>query len=157
MTHGDIVKRAERWLRNTLRCGVVLTEYRYVGSEEPDAIGFTPSAAILVECKASRSDFLSDWKKPCRRGLPENALGNWRFYLMPPGVYKSSDELVEGWGVYEVQGKRVVHVAGVKYERYEIPPFKPGAGVHFQIMYSAMRKATLGFLWAKEEVQDAVD
>ena len=39
MTHGDLVKRAGRWLRNTLHCGVVFEEMVSIIPEIPDAIG----------------------------------------------------------------------------------------------------------------------
>ena len=68
-SHEQLVERAGRWLRGTMRCNVVLLEpgYGSVG-EIPDAIGWTSDGvSIVVECKASRSDFLADRNKPARR------------------------------------------------------------------------------------------
>ena len=65
MNHAELVERAERWLKNTFNCGVVLAElvaYTATG-ETPDAIGWVWNRAILVECKTSRQAFFADQKK----------------------------------------------------------------------------------------------
>ena len=124
MTHSEIVNRAERWLRNTLYCRVVLTELTaYTRSgETPDVIGWVNNFSILVEAKTSRADFFADRKKHSRRhDLP--ALGQWRFYLTPPGLLKP-EEIPHGWGLYEVRGRSVVFTAGVKYRNAAVPPFE---------------------------------
>lgn len=104
MTHNDIVRRAEKWLRGTNRCTVVLCETG-VG-EMPDAIGWTRGGmSILVECKVSRSDFLRDKHKPWRRN-PDIGMGEQRYYMSPPGII-SIDDLPEKWGLCEVFPKQV--------------------------------------------------
>lgn len=82
MTHAELVTRAAKWLKNFMRCRVVLTELVALTSsgERPDAIGWVFNQSILIECKANRSDFYADSKKRARHeGYP--ALGAWRFYL----------------------------------------------------------------------------
>lgn len=105
MSHGDLVSRAAKWLSNTRGCSVVFTEFATYAGERPDAIGFMPHTSVLVECKASRSDFLTDKHKPWRRvtGL---GMGGERYYMAPPNTIKP-DELPEKWGLLEVSGRRV--------------------------------------------------
>jgi hypothetical protein len=107
MTHAELVTRAERWLRNTARCGVVLTEAPGAPAEIPDAIGWRDwgRTTFVVECKASRGDFLADRRKTFRSvgGL---GLGRFRYYLAPKGLLKAS-EMPPGWGLLEVCGQHV--------------------------------------------------
>lgn len=119
-THSDLVARVARWLRNTQRCGVVLTETETF-FERPDAIGFTSRTSILVECKTSRSDFLQDHKKVFRR-YPDSSVGRLRYYMAPPRLLSISD-LPENWGLLEVH-PRQVHVAR------KAMPFKAYSQVH---------------------------
>ncbi len=102
MTHQDLVRRASTWLRNTLNCGVVLTERQAVGYtvEIPDAIGWKAGFSHLVECKASRNDFLKDRHKAHRRN-PETAMGHFRYYMVPDGLVLRS-EVPLGFGLIEV-------------------------------------------------------
>jgi hypothetical protein len=112
LTHAELVARAERWLRNTKKCGVVLTEFSSSCSEIPDAIGWQTGGrfSYLVECKTSVSDFYADKKKPGRS--PKNAhrgIGRFRYYMAPPGVLTA--DLVKQhrpkWGLLEVQARTV--------------------------------------------------
>lgn len=98
MTHAELVVIAERWLRNTRRCHVVLTEHHGGTLEIPDAIGFQCGWPVQIECKASLADFRADRKKPCRR--PEYALASERWYLAPKGLVPIA-ELPGGWGLLE--------------------------------------------------------
>jgi hypothetical protein len=103
VTHADLVNRAEWWLRNTMGCGLVLTERACGGIMEiPDAIGWAGALdSILVECKTSRSDFTRDRHKPFRNGSP--SLGRRRFFLTPERLLEGV-ALPEGWGLIEVRG-----------------------------------------------------
>lgn len=109
MTHAELVIIAERWLLNAKSCGFVFRELHHFGSPEiPDALGFEPGngceqGTILVECKASRADFLSDAKKTFRK-RSEAGVGAYRFYLSPTGIIQPED-LPEKWGLVWV-GKR---------------------------------------------------
>lgn len=106
MTHAELVERAARWLRSSCKCPVVLTEASsQVCNEFPDAIGWTARGfSVLVECKASRADFLADKHKPSRRGGV--GAGHRRFYLAPKGLITVAD-LTDGWGLLVAAGSRV--------------------------------------------------
>ena len=68
-----------------------MTHYIYVVvSELPDAIGFKSGYSCLIECKASRSDFLKDKKKPFRNGTTKG-VGSERIYLTNPNVANVHD------------------------------------------------------------------
>jgi hypothetical protein len=105
MTHQDLVRRAERWLRGTMRCSVVIAERVSYANEVPDAIGWTSKGSILVECKTSRSDFFADGKKFFRQN-PEYGMGDFRFYMVPRGLI-NADEVPERWGLLEARPKQV--------------------------------------------------
>jgi hypothetical protein len=105
LTHAELVERAERWLRKTRGCSVVLTEMTSTLYETPDAIGWRVSErwSILVEAKADRRDFLRDQGKPHRGGV---GLGQERWYLTPPGIVMP-EEAPDGWGLLEAHTKTV--------------------------------------------------
>lgn len=115
MTHDELVTRAGRWLRNTMRCGVVLTEFSSYAQENPDAIGWRSGGlwSYLIECKTSISDFYADGKKPGRNGkhaLSRRAgIGREKYYMTPKGLLGA--ERVRrnrpGWGLLEVCGRSV--------------------------------------------------
>lgn len=106
MTHEDLVKKAARWLRNSRRCKFVLTELRAAHPVEcADSIGWRAKGwSILVECKTSRADLISDTHKPFR--TDGRGLGAERYYLTLPGLIRH-EELVFGWGLLELRGNRV--------------------------------------------------
>jgi hypothetical protein len=109
MTHGQLVKVAEQWLRR-YRCGIVLSEQQCASGEMPDAIGWKGKCrSVVVECKMSRADFLADRAKPWRKN-PDVAVGCERFYLAPRGVIRVED-LPKGWGLLEYHDRRVTVVA----------------------------------------------
>ncbi len=110
---------AVAWLRR-YRCGVVLSEQACVSGEMPDAIGWKKAChSVLVECKASRSDFLADRDKPFRQ-QPETGVGCERYYLAPRGLI-GVDELPASWGLLEVCGREIERVkASAKNHRSEI-------------------------------------
>jgi len=99
--HFELVEAAKKWLRG--KCTVVITEMASAGGEIPDAIGWHTSWSIKIECKASRSDFLSD-KNKCHRRFG-NEMGSKRFYLVPKGLI-SVNELPEKWGLIEYNNKK---------------------------------------------------
>ena len=145
--HAQLVVRADRWLRNTLHCRVVLTELRAataVGDIPDDVgwVGWVGGCCIQVECKVSRSDFISDLKKISRRiGMP--CLGDWRFYLTPPGLLTGL-ELPEGWGWYEVDGTRVRHAGGEEYSNMDIPPCHSCRDSEVDLLVSALARERNG-------------
>jgi len=97
MTHKELVEIAYRWLLKNAGVGIAFKELKSIDREIPDAIGFGAWKSVLIECKVSRSDFLSDKKKPHRA----KGMGNWRFYMCPKGLIKV-DELPEKWGLIYV-------------------------------------------------------
>jgi len=96
---------AVAWLRR-YRCGVVLSEQACASGEMPDAIGWKKAChSVLVECKASRPDFLADAEKTWRQ-KPETGVGCERYYLAPRGLIRA-DEIPSGWGLLEVSDREV--------------------------------------------------
>lgn len=140
MDHKELVNRAERWLKNSFHCRVVLAELvAYTRSlETPDAIGWVNNKAILVECKMSRADFYADQKKPARS--PNMlALGDWRFYLTPRDLLKPN-EIPTGWGLYEIHGKRIIYKGGSKYANARKPPFESDRKSEIAMLVSALSR-----------------
>ncbi len=135
MTHADLCGRAARWLAGTMRCGVVLTEITTSAREVPDAIGWRQSGeSILVECKASRADFLGDKRKGHRvlRGA-----GRERWYFVPKGLIRPG-ELPEGWGLAEVAD------SGRVMRTVRATASEPDEREELRIMYSALRRTLHG-------------
>ncbi len=104
--HAQLVAAAVDWLRHKYRCGIVLSEQYCATGEVPDAIGWKGMCrSVVIECKASRADFLADTKKPFRTN-PEEGLGCERFYLAPAGMIAPT-ELPKDWGLLEYSRKQV--------------------------------------------------
>ena len=96
MQHSTLVAMGARWLAR--KCSVVLCEFATAAEENPDVIGWAPEAgSVLIECKLSRSDFLSDAKKTVRKN-PRVGMGQRRYYLSPPEVIQLKD-LPPKWGL----------------------------------------------------------
>ncbi|HVP43595.1 MAG TPA: hypothetical protein VMS96_09180 [Terriglobales bacterium] len=109
MTHAQLVKLAESWLRRSYRCGVILSEQACSSGEVADVIGWKGRCrSVVVECKASRADFLADAQKPWRKD-PDLALGCERIYLAPAGLIAPA-ELPAGWGLLECRGRKLQFV-----------------------------------------------
>ena len=109
ITHQELVKKASKWLKNTIGCPVILTEHVGGFSETPDAIGWKHGHfSILVECKCSKSDFYKDKKKIWRQPLmEEDALGTCRYYLFPEGLFNSYEKIPKKWGILELKNNRI--------------------------------------------------
>jgi hypothetical protein len=106
VTHQQLVRLAEQWLRRKYRCGIVLSEQSCASGETPDVIGWKGKCrSVLVECKISRADFLADQEKPFRRD-PGLGMGCERFYLAPAGLIAQA-ELPQKWGLLECKGREV--------------------------------------------------
>ena len=114
ISHAELVNRAMRWLQNTKKCAVVLSEVCAWSTDEiPDAIGWRPNGeSILVECKTSRSDFLADKNKKVHKGF--RGMGGHRYFMVPPigrdhqpVTFPGDTQLPEGYGVLIYSGKRV--------------------------------------------------
>ena len=142
LTHKELVIRAERWLRNTIGCSVVLAELVTNAGEVPDAIGWKSGTSTLVECKVSRSDFFRDAAKMGRQtGMH---MGDMCYYMTPPSLV-TQEEVPFYWGLIEVHG-RTVKVA----KRAAVRPAKTPDELHcactrqareIMILVSALRRA----------------
>lgn len=102
MTHAELVKRAARWLRNTMNCGVVLVEHGG-GLEIHDAIGWKRGLqSILVECKVSREDFRADFKKnsrvACMANVEDRPAAHC-YYMMPKSLGVLAFDVPDPWGL----------------------------------------------------------
>lgn len=100
--HDRLVRAAATWLNK--RCALVVTEL-VAGWEVADAIGWRGPRTMLVECKASRADFVADAQKPFRLH-PDSGMGNTRYFLSLPGVI-AIPTLPAKWGLLELHGRRV--------------------------------------------------
>ncbi len=103
LSHKELVDRAFGFLKGGLNCSVTFKERRGSTTENPDAIGFRQGFSFLIECKASRGDFLSDKKKPFRK-RPQDGMGYERYFMAPVGMLEPS-EMPESWGLIEVYPK----------------------------------------------------
>ena len=141
ITHKELVVAAESWLNKR---GVYLTFAELCTSniENPDVIGFHSGDSVMIECKASRADFLSDKRKWFRQ-RPEQGMGDYRIYFCSPGIIKVED-LPEGWALVYWDGKRAKNIHGIKgYRMNQWMDRKPFVGykkAEMNVMYSALRR-----------------
>lgn len=137
ITHNDLVRRGAEWLRRHHNCGVVLTEYHSRLDAVPDVIGFGYRGSVVIECKASRSDFFADKNKSHRSARVSKQLGNYRYYLTSPDIVTSED-IPEGWGLLYIWDKLItVEVHPVFHEEPEIRV------AEYSILYSLVRRAEI--------------
>lgn len=96
LSHKELVKLGARWISQEIcRYGWhILTEVGY-RNENPDVFAFSKYQSVLIECKASRSDFLADKKKPFRKD-PQLGIGMMRYYLCNKGIV-TPEEIPDGW------------------------------------------------------------
>lgn len=103
ISHRELVDRAFLYLY-TIGCSVRFRERVTSISENPDAMGFGGRHfSVLIECKASRADFVEDKKKWFRK-KPQDGMGYNRYFMAPVGMLKSN-EIPKGWGLLEVYEK----------------------------------------------------
>lgn len=145
MTHDELVLRAEKWLRQQ-GCGVAIRDpLRSATSwgEMPDAIGWRDGISILIECKASRADFMADKNKPFRAD-PAKGMGDWRFYLCPPEIIKVED-LPDGWGLLWALPKTIKKIHGVPGNCgwWQGKPFDPCKRSETMMLVSALRRMVI--------------
>ena len=123
-----------RWLSR--QCSVVLYEFATEADENPDVIGWASRAgSVLIECKLSRSDFLSDARKTVRRN-PRAGMGQRRYYLCPPDLIQLND-LPPKWGLLWATKGQVI----VKREARGHPERNLAAEVGF--LSSMLRRAQI--------------
>lgn len=115
-THKQLVTRIATWYKNSYQSCIVMAELKTVALEIPDVIVWKSGAhSILIECKTSRADFLSDKDKFFRQ-QESYGMGDERYYAAPTGMIRP-EELPQGWGLYEVDEKfvREVRRAEIKH------------------------------------------
>ena len=101
--------------------------------------------SILVEAKASRSDFLADKNKLFRQ-YPEQGMGSFRYFICPKELIMPAD-LPEKWGLVWVDGKGMtrqrVGPRGNIWTSDNWGPFlfkERNRRAEEQMMYSALRR-----------------
>ncbi len=123
INHDTLVQAGSKWLAS---CAPVVVTELSGGQEEADVIAFGCNlrkrmgkkyfkelfippmygyGTIIIECKASITDFKVDAKKDFRID-PGKGMGDYRFYLTPPGLV-SIEDLLPGWGLIEMHGKKI--------------------------------------------------
>ena len=107
ITHSELILKAIDWLK-AKGYPLIITDMVSCASETPDCIGWNSFRSVLIECKASRSDFLRDQHKSTRQH-ESLGMGNERLYLAPSGMIKP-EELPQGWGLLEVSDEGKVRV-----------------------------------------------
>jgi len=112
ISHKELVVVGDHWLKKR-GAGVTMREigaYTY-NNENPDVIGWVSSHSVLIECKVSRADFLSDKKKRFRAN-PDIGMGDFRIYLCPTGIINPND-LPENWGLLWYDGNKTKKICGI--------------------------------------------
>lgn len=147
LTHTELVRSAHKWASKNTGCGVVFQELYNSYGEIPDVIGFGGWHSVLIECKASRADFLGDKNKPWRQ--EENkGMGLYRYYCCPTGLI-SLAELPPKWGLIYVgeNGKCRAQFDPRKEEQRTLylgePPryrFDRNLQAEHQFLYLALRR-----------------
>jgi len=111
--HAALILLAAAWLRKK-GCAVVITDMTHGGPETADAIGWNSTYSMVIECKASRSDFLADRKKDFRRN-PEKGMGSLRYFCAPAGLIQA-DELPPRWGLLECTSGKLREVVKATHQ-----------------------------------------
>jgi hypothetical protein len=139
-THSDLVEIAYKWVMKNASCGFAFKEFKSLAEEQPDVIGFGSSGhSVLIECKASRSDFLADKRKPFRVN-PQLGMGSQRLYCCPAGLIKV-DELPEGWGlIYVDDNKKARKVHSLNPGNIYLKSIPKNDRAEMDVMYSALRR-----------------
>lgn len=132
ITHALLIEHAAKWLQKK-GCAVVITDMSHGGAETADAIGWRGRFSILVECKASRADFLADARKSFRR-FPPQGMGAKRYFCTMRGLLKP-EELPSGWGLLEWDGRKLRIAKEADHQSHE-----PGAREEISLLLSAMRR-----------------
>lgn len=102
MTHTELCKKtAERFVKT-----MAIYESTMLGFEQPDVLNFDSSGNTwLYEIKMSRSDFLADRSKLCRKAINHGQFGDCRYFVCY-GDFIKPDEVPEGWGLYHFKNGR---------------------------------------------------
>jgi len=144
LSHDELTVLAEKWLKKK-NCGVTFNDkFKALTStgEQPDALGMRQHVSVMVECKCSKRDFVTDANKAFRK-QPDLGVGDWRFYLCPERLIYP-DEIPDGWGLLWVVNGKVKEIFGVptNTQWQSNKPFTGNKEVEFSMMYSALRRLT---------------
>jgi len=139
ISHRELVDRAFLYLHG-MGCKVRFRERRASTLENPDAMGFGGGRAlsVLIECKASRADFLADKKKLFRR-VPEQGMGSRRYFMAPVGMLEPA-EIPAGWGLLEVYEKTPKRQRRVRETVTAEPFYERNREAEIQYLVSAIRR-----------------
>jgi hypothetical protein len=132
MSHEELRKAAVRWLTNAKHCGVVLSEMQSAAQEVPDAIGWNAGFSILIECKASRSDFLRNEDKCVIRS--GGGMGRQRYFLCPARLIRPEDLDDSDYGLLWLQESGHIRVA------VEAPVRETDERGEIRMLVSALRR-----------------
>lgn len=133
-THKSLCEKAVKWMKrpysqNGPSCHIAVSEVKTgTNGEIPDVFGVRAAdwldGSVLVEVKVSRSDFLSDFKKPHRDTSEGNSgVGNWRYYLCPENMI-SIDEIPEKWGLLYINARgRIDIIEGAHKKEPRTPSY----------------------------------
>lgn len=112
-THKNIVRRISVWFKNRHQSCIVMAEFVTAAQEIPDVLVMQSGAnSVLIECKASRSDFIADKTKSFRR-QEVYGVGDIRYYAAPEGIIKP-EELPDGWGLLIVRPHQIIETVEPK-------------------------------------------
>lgn len=98
LDHRTLSEMGAKWCKkpasqNGHGCNISIVE-GCANKENADIIGFRHSnpakGSVLIEVKVSRSDFLSDKKKPHRKNQ-SSGMGKWRYFLCPENLITPKD------------------------------------------------------------------
>lgn len=98
LDHRTLSEMGAKWCKKSASqnghgCNISIVE-GCANKENADVIGFRHShpakGSVLIEVKVSRSDFLSDKKKPHRKN-PSLGMGKWRYFLCPENLITPKD------------------------------------------------------------------
>lgn len=138
--HKALVLAADKWLKAQNWKIVIRDCFRaYTNTgEQPDVIAWRNDVSLLIEVKASRTDFLADKAKAFRT---HGGMGDWRFIFCPPGVVEVCD-LPGGWGLLHFDGRSVRKVHGYPANTgwHLSKPFVGNRECENQMLVSALRR-----------------
>ncbi len=133
--HRELCLLAAQWLRrsNIRRpyCPYAAVELVTAGQETPDVFGWNYWTSVMIEVKVSRSDFLSDAKKPFRQN-PAEGVGEFRYYCCPQGLI-SANEVPVNWGLLWLEGSKITEEKAAKRQ-------ESNGGAERTIITSIMRR-----------------
>lgn len=149
-THSQLVRRIAGWFKIRHKSSIVMAEFVTSAQEIPDVLTMQSGAhSVLVECKVSRSDFLSDKDKFFRR-QEDYGMGDKRYYAAPVGLIKP-EELPDGWGLLEVEERRIREIVEPKHK-------EANKRRECLMLMSALRRleiSTAVFVIQEEKTEDA--